>query len=177
MKPTSIVERAEAHARAAHAGRLRVGGEPEVEHLRRVAELAGAHGGEFAAAVGWLHDIIEDCGVTALELQSIYGSQIARAVVELTDDPALVGMGHDWRSKRKQALACVMGEPAVIVKLADVIDNAASMREHKPNYFEAWADKTMRLLDAMPREMTLYHAQMYARAQSALNPPTQDQTP
>lgn len=116
-------------------------------HLQRVANIVKQHGGgDVAIAAAWLHDIIEDCGVAPLDLLKHFDPDVVRTVVELTDDPRLVGLGGDWRQARQVALARIMGPNAAMVKCADVIDNAPSMRVHKPDYFDKWALKKRTLL-------------------------------
>lgn len=147
-EPTpELVDRAQAFAREKHGTRQRVGGELETEHLRRVAEIVADHGGSpEAIAAAWLHDVIEDCGVTPAELAKLFGNDVARTVVELTDDPSLVGLGGDWRHERQVALASVMSKNGALVKCADVLDNAQDMRVNKPDYFPVWGRKKLQIL-------------------------------
>jgi len=141
-----LIEKAEEFARAKHGTRERVGGGLEVDHLRRVAGIVGDNGPPVAVAAAWLHDIIEDCGVTPKELSELFGNEVARAVVELTDDPNLVGLGGAWRHERQVALAGVMSPDAALVKCADILDNAASMKVYKAEYYPTWCKKKREIL-------------------------------
>ena len=60
--------------------------------------------------------------------------------------------------------------PAKLVKFADIIDNATSMREHDPNFFRHWAAEKveilMRMLEAEGGSLSS-HA-LFTRAWSAV---------
>ncbi len=80
----AIVQRAEAFARDELAdvwrddtfGRWHI-----CEHLAEVAALTRAHGGTpLEVAAAWLHDVVEDSNVTALELESLFGAELAQLV-------------------------------------------------------------------------------------------------
>jgi Guanosine polyphosphate pyrophosphohydrolases/synthetases len=104
-------------ALAAHRGQQDKAGLAYVGHLARVA--AGVEGTE-AQVVALLHDVIEDCGVTASAVEAAFGARVAGAVVALTrvknEDPALY-------------YARIAADPlARAVKLADIADNAHPAR-------------------------------------------------
>ena len=68
------------------------GNEPYVNHLAEVANLlAIATDGADAelVAAGWLHDTIEDTGITREELAETFSERVAALVVEVTDDMSL----------------------------------------------------------------------------------------
>lgn len=76
------LKKAEAYARAAHAGQVDKGGHPYTEHLEAVA---GGCDDIEAKTVGWLHDIIEDTDVTEEDLRSEgFSENVINAVVLLT---------------------------------------------------------------------------------------------
>lgn len=162
-----VIKVAETIARTHHGERQRVGGEPETEHLRRVGEQAALSGARFGAqtatisgAVGWLHDILEDTPVKPLELMTLLRDQgvgaqdakeIVRRVVELTHPPELTGLGREWIRQRELATVQTWDTVTHIVKCADIIDNAQSMREHKPDFFAKWAHEKRELIRKMQR--------------------------
>ncbi len=110
------VELARQIATKAHAGQVDKAGRPYIDHPRRVAcrvvELQ-------AQAVAWLHDVIEDTGLTAddLRLQGVDDDTVA-AVQLLTR-----GEGDDGDYAR------IAADPlAREVKLADIADNTDPAR-------------------------------------------------
>src|SRR5215213_10166794 len=82
-----LVARAKAMATRAHAGqRRKYTGEPYIVHPEAVARLVADAGLPAAAiAAAWLHDVVEDCNVTADEIAEQISPEVARLVVELTD--------------------------------------------------------------------------------------------
>ncbi|WP_162375648.1 hypothetical protein [Ancylobacter sp. TS-1] len=124
-------------ARRLHEGQFDKAGKPYVGHIERVvANLlnrwpdAGAD--EIDAA--WLHDAIEDCGVTEQSLRALGVSGETCRIVAAVTRPA--GSDYlDWIGTLARS-----GDRAVIrVKLADNEDNRA------PERVAAWEDGPQRL--------------------------------
>lgn len=81
----TILQIAEAFARKRHRGQFRRDGKtPYISHVKQVAEFTRvrvqrmvqlrqltSYEAEMAEVVAWLHDLIEDCGVTPEELREI----------------------------------------------------------------------------------------------------------
>lgn len=107
------IERAEAFATAKHAGQFRRNGvTPYIEHPRRVA-LRVRRLGVLAVVVAWLHDVVEDCGVTLDELRAAgFSEAVVRAVDDLSQRIRLAGtpVTGRWVS--------------VGVKIADIVENS-----------------------------------------------------
>lgn len=132
-----------------HAGQKRKGhaGEPYVNHLIEVAELIAASSQTLDANLvmaGLLHDTIEDAGVTAGELEQLFGSDVASLVLEATDDKSLP---KETRKALQVENAPCKSPRAQTLKLADKISNLRSLLtsppaewspERKRQYFE-WA--------------------------------------
>jgi hypothetical protein len=111
-----IVDEAERLAKRAHAGQVDKSGHPYIGHPARVAARARNHGGdEQVEIVAWLHDVVEDTPVTRDEIESLFGPEIAEAVVAITRRPDDVDDVYYER---------VAGNPiALAVKYADIEDN------------------------------------------------------
>ena len=90
-----LAYRAMMFAREVHAGQERkYTGNPYTDHLAEVAGIVGTvantdemgeGGGDIAIAVSWLHDCVEDQGITEQELGSQFGMRVARGVMLLSD--------------------------------------------------------------------------------------------
>lgn len=81
-EPTAEVAAAKAIATIAHRFQTDKIGAPYIEHPRRVA---GRLDDPQQIAAAWLHDVIEDCGITADDLVKAGISQeVVAAVVLLT---------------------------------------------------------------------------------------------
>src|SRR5262245_19705840 len=92
----------------------------------RVATIPDATDEIVAAA--WLHDVVEDCGITTGEIESEFSPIVANLVRELTNPSK--ARRELSRADRKQIdrdhLAGV-SRWATIIKLVDRIDNVAGM--------------------------------------------------
>lgn len=120
MPDTEQIARARAIATYAHSGQIDRVGAPYIGHPARVAaRLAGesAH----AQAAGWLHDVIEDCGITAVELTEIGVSPAVVRIVELLTRQKGVSDEEYYAAIRQHPIAR-------IVKLADIVDNTDPAR-------------------------------------------------
>ncbi|GGM11704.1 MULTISPECIES: HD domain-containing protein [Micromonospora] len=127
------VLRCDRQAETWHRGQTRGDGSPYIVHPRRVALLSLAYrpaGPVETVLISLLHDVVEDCGVTAAELARDYGGQVARSVV-LLSAPATVGESSTARSQRKQEKwqrVSAEGGITLLVHLVDVLDNLISCR-------------------------------------------------
>jgi (p)ppGpp synthase/HD superfamily hydrolase len=131
---TDSVARARALALRAH-GDQRYGEQPYVKHLDDVAELCAPYG-ETAAALAYLHDVLEDTEVGRQAIVEQFDENLAWQVEQLTD-PA-----GENRARRKHLLHARLsefrqGEPreatVLIVKTADRLANLLACDEQKPH--------------------------------------------
>ena len=117
-----------------HAGQRRKGeaAEPYVNHLAEVALLvAEATGGADAnlIAAAYLHDTIEDQGVTHGELVAAFGQDIADLVQEVTDDKSL---GKAERKRLQVEHARNASSRAKVLKIADKVSNLRAILASPP---------------------------------------------
>jgi len=135
---------AEKHAQQKRKG---AAGEPYFNHLLEVAELVAAGSDRLdvhLVMAAFLHDTVEDTGVTLQELEQRFGKDVAALVEEVTDDKSLP---KEIRKQLQVKNAPKKSERAQTLKLADKISNLRSIlasppagwdRERKQQYFE-WA--------------------------------------
>ena len=124
---------------------------PYINHPLAVANLLANEAGiddEIVLCAALLHDTIEDTKTSADELSSLFGAQISRIVVEVSDDKSLS------KSQRKEAQvrhAPGLSREAKLVKLADKICNLRDIlcspppdwtSERKHAYFD-WAQQVV----------------------------------
>lgn len=152
----TLLSTAEAFAREAHLGQTRKGAarEPYTVHLAEVAGFVSRHGGgQVTQAVAWLHDTVEDCDVTLGEVERNFGTEVAGAVAELTDDKTLP------KAERKALQienAPHKSRRAALVKLGDKWSNIGALAISPP---VGWDDAQLRgyvdwgvaVVDALPR--------------------------
>lgn len=157
-----LVEKAKHFAVRAHEGQKRkYTGEPYVCHCEHVAELVTSHGGspEMIAAA-WLHDTVEDCGITLDEIEDTFGRKVAEMVSDLTD----VSKPKDGnRAKRKEIdrLHTAKASPeAKTIKLADLISNTSSITKHDPDFAKVYLKEKRLLLQVLKDG----NAELYSKA-------------
>lgn len=114
----------------AHEGQVRKGTKiPYASHPLAVAALVLEHeGSEDQSIAALLHDTIEDCGVTAPELEKLFGPSVASMVLECSD---FVGTGAKgpWRGRKESYLAHLdsVGSPTLLVSACDKLHNSSSI--------------------------------------------------
>jgi GTP diphosphokinase / guanosine-3',5'-bis(diphosphate) 3'-diphosphatase len=97
-----------------------------------VAELIAASSQDLdvnLVMAGFLHDTIEDAGVTAEDLQKEFGTDVAALVVEATDDKRLP---KETRKALQVESAPHKTPRAQTLKLADKISNLRSLLASPP---------------------------------------------
>ncbi len=147
------IRRAAAVAEDAHAGQVRLSGEPYVVHLLATAYYLAALRLDVTSIVsGLLHDTIEDTAITQIDLEREFGHAVAR-IVEGVSKFGEIGHRHrlwgveqtdaDRRQRndrakqqaenvRKMFLAMAEDPRVVIVKLADRLHNMRTLDAQSP---------------------------------------------
>jgi (p)ppGpp synthase/HD superfamily hydrolase len=107
------VAAAKAIATIAHRSQIDKINMPYIEHPRRVAARLNE---PKHVAVAWLHDVIEDCGITA---DNLAAAGISNEVID-----AVVLLTRTEDNTRNGYYEAIRGNPiALAVKLADIADN------------------------------------------------------
>lgn len=130
----ALINKAANYASEKHAGQFRRSGEPYITHLINVAYiLATLRVGPQTICAGFLHDAIEDCGVTKEELSEEFDSEIAELVEAVTkigtleykgkDDPEYQAANH-----RKIFIAMAKDVRVIIIKLVDRLHNMRTLQ-------------------------------------------------
>ena len=82
----ALVRKAYAYAAAAHAGQVRLSGEPYLSHPLAVAEILAELGFDaHSVAAGLLHDTVEDTKVTLEEVDAEFGADADVSPQNLVD--------------------------------------------------------------------------------------------
>jgi (p)ppGpp synthase/HD superfamily hydrolase len=100
-------------------------------------------------AAAWLHDTVEDTGVTSELIRKEFGDQVADLVGWLTD---VSRPDHGNRAQRKavdRAHTAAAPAAAQTIKLADLICNTRSIVEHDAKFAETYLAEKRQLLEVM----------------------------
>ena len=131
------------YAELKHHNQVRKGGDtPYLAHLLGVAALVIDDGGsEEQAIAALLHDCVEDAGgpPTLAEIRANFGADVARIVDECSDTDQIPK--PPWRERKQRYLDHLadVGEPTLLVSVADKLDNARSMlRDHRAHGAQLW---------------------------------------
>lgn len=142
---TDILAKAEEIARRAHEGqREESTGDPYIRHIERVVDMVQ---GEYAKAVAWLHDVLEDTNVTLIDLRCAgISDSVLNAVAALTHKDGRSYAEYIEHLKR-------WNDPlALAVKIADLRDHLRPNcpERLRPRYEKAWHVLTNEMLPARP---------------------------
>src|SRR5574343_1439643 len=126
-----LVRDAYKFADEAHLGQFRASGEPYITHPIAVAGLCADWKLDAQAIMAALmHDAMEDCGVTKLELIERFGAPTAEIVDGLTKLDKLhfsTKEESQAESFRKMLLAMARDVRVILIKLADRLHNMRTM--------------------------------------------------
>ncbi len=133
-----LVRRSFKYASEKHEGQFRKSGQPYIIHAIEVAYLVcSLQGGPTTIAAAFLHDTIEDCGVTQQDLINEFSQEVAEIVFSLTKIKALshqrrhdkdfVAEGH-----RKIFLGMAKDIRVIIIKLCDRLHNMRTLDFQTP---------------------------------------------
>ncbi len=138
----------QAHERISHQRKYTR--QPYAVHLKNVVEkVATVTDDPEVLAAAWLHDTVEDTPVTFDEVERLFGTEVMRLVMDLTD-VSKPGDGNRAARKaidrRHTAAACPR---AKTVKLADLIDNCQDICRHDSRFGPVYLDEMAALLEVL----------------------------
>ncbi len=144
-----MVRRAYKFADEAHLGQMRKSGEPYITHPIAVAVLCTEWKLDAQAlAAALLHDAMEDCGVTKIELIERFSSPVAELVDGLTKLEKLefnTREENQAESFRKMLLAMARDVRVILIKLADRTHNMRTMSDMPRNKWGRIASETLEI--------------------------------
>jgi len=97
-----------------HQGQVDKAGRPYFGHVLRVALSVLPYGEEYTIAA-LLHDVVEDCNITLVEIEQKWGSHVSEAVNALSRRPNEIYSDFVERASKNVI--------SRVVKLADLEDN------------------------------------------------------
>lgn len=128
----NLIEKSYRYAEQKHSGQFRKSGEPYFVHVFNVAYvLAQLHSSPVTISAGFLHDVVEDCGVTKEEFVEEFGEEIYNIVeavtkignLEFKDEKEYLAANH-----RKIFIAMAKDVRVILVKLVDRLHNMRTLQ-------------------------------------------------
>ena len=142
-------------ATAAHAavGQMRkYTDDPYIVHPIRVATTVAKFGGtDEMIAAAYLHDVVEDTGVSIVDIQDMFGTDVALIVDGLTD----VSVPEDGNRAVRKAMdrqhSADATYEAQFVKCADIIDNAHDIGDNDPSFNLVYRKEMLLLIQVLDK--------------------------
>ena len=151
----NMVERAKVFATAAHAAVKQVRKytfEPYIVHPAEVASIvATVPHTDVMLAAAYLHDTVEDTGVSIVDIQKEFGNEVASLVSWLTDVSKPEQGNRAVRKAIDREHTAMAPAAAQTVKLADLIANSRSILAHDPAFARVYLEEKRMLLEVLTR--------------------------
>ena len=151
----NMVERAKVFATAAHAAVKQVRKytfEPYIVHPAEVASIvATVPHTDVMLAAAYLHDTVEDTGVSIVDIQKEFGNEVASLVGWLTDVSKPEQGNRAVRKAIDREHTAMAPAAAQTVKLADLIANSRSILAHDPAFAKVYLEEKRMLLEVLTR--------------------------
>lgn len=125
-------------------------GEPYWTHPERVAATVFDYGGyDYMVEAAWLHDVVEDTGVTLGVIRTFFGTQVASMVQDLTN----VSRPEDGNRAIRKAIdrghMTKASMESQFIKCADIMDNVKDFMLHDPQFAVQYKTEKRAMLDVM----------------------------
>ena len=151
----TMVDRARVFATAAHAavGQVRkYTFEPYIVHPAEVVSVVkSVPHTDVMLAAAWLHDVVEDTGVTIETIRAEFGAEVAELVGWLTDVSRPEQGNRAIRKAIDRAHSAMAPAEAQTVKLADLISNTRSIVAHDEKFARTYLEEKRLLLEVMTK--------------------------
>ena len=143
----ALIKKAHDFAQEVHKDQKRKSGEPYFVHLLNVAyELSRLKAGPKTLAAGFLHDCMEDQGITKETLIAEFDEEIftlVEAVTKIGDITFKDGKEYQAANHRKILLAMAKDVRVVLIKLVDRLHNMRTLEFQKPEKQKKIATETL----------------------------------
>lgn len=162
-----LIKRAYEFASRAHDGQLRKTGKPYLEHpLSTAMVLTEFRLDAETLAAALLHDVPEDCGVSLGEIESNFGSQVAKLVDGVTKLNKLANRASteetDLKTQaenlRKMLLASAEDLRIILIKLADRLHNMRTLGALPAEKRRAIARETLEIYAPLAHRLGIWKA-------------------
>jgi (p)ppGpp synthase/HD superfamily hydrolase len=152
----TLPERARVFATAAHAAVAQLRkytNEPYIVHPTEVVQIltSTVEPTEEMIAAAWMHDVVEDTGVSIELVRAEFGSEVSDLVGWLTDVSRPEQGNRATRKAIDRAHTAAAPAEAQTIKLCDLISNTRSIVAHDPKFAETYLAEKRLLLEVMTK--------------------------
>jgi (p)ppGpp synthase/HD superfamily hydrolase len=155
MVDTNLIQKALRFATESHASinhKRKYTGEDYIVHPIEVAELVKKYGGSnIQQAAALLHDTVEDTPVTIMDIQREFGPEVADLVADLTDISKPEDGNRKFRKDMDRQHTAMASADAQVVKLADLVSNSISIKQHDSQFWKVYQQEKIALLNVMDK--------------------------
>lgn len=159
-----LIEKAKLYATASHGAvnqKRKYSLTPYIEHPAEVANTVTGCGGTIEMiAAAWLHDVVEDTGITLEYLANDFPKEVISLVNELTDKSKPEDGNRAARKQIDLERLAAASPEAQTIKYADLIDNARSI----VYYDKTFAPIFLREMDLLLLHMTKGNTDLFNEA-------------
>ncbi|MHC1713728.1 MAG: bifunctional (p)ppGpp synthetase/guanosine-3',5'-bis(diphosphate) 3'-pyrophosphohydrolase [Solidesulfovibrio sp.] len=156
----ALITKAYVFSATAHAGQVRLSGEPYLSHPLEAANiLADMRLDAASIASGLLHDTVEDTKATVDEIEELFGEEVADivdGVTKISLIPFETKEEAQAENIRKMILAMAEDIRVVLVKLADRLHNMRTLEFQKPVKQGLIAQETMDIYAPLANRLGLH---------------------
>ncbi len=149
----TLILRARVFATAAHAAVKQRRKYTEDAYIVHPAAVVGivesVEHTDAMIAAAWLHDAVEDTGVTLDDIRAEFGDEVAGLVYWLTDQSSPEDGNRATRKAIDRRHSSAAPPMAQTIKLADMIDNTATIEMHDPDFAKVYRHEKRLLLQTM----------------------------
>ena len=150
-----LEDRARTFATAAHAAVAQLRkytNEPYIVHPAEVVSILKTRPHDPAmVAAAWLHDTVEDTGVSIELIRAEFGSEVSDLVGWLTDVSRPEQGNRAHRKAIDRAHTAAAPAEAQTIKLCDLMSNTRSIVEHDPEFARVYLAEKRQLLEVMTK--------------------------
>ncbi len=156
-----LLNRAYVYAMKAHGGQKRASGDPYFSHPLEVAAiLTDLHMDDATIAAALLHDVVEDTDHTLIEVEQIFGADIAKlvdGVTKLNRLELVSKKATQAENLRKLLLAISTDVRVLLIKLADRLHNIRTLHHVPPAKRSRIAEETLEIYAPLAARMGMQH--------------------
>ena len=150
------------YAAAKHAGQVRkFSGKEYATHPQKVAQIVmnfkKSKNLDVLMAAAHLHDTIEDTDTTFTALQKEFGNLIASLVNELSSDSEMIKKVGKTKYLTDKMIS--MSDYALVIKLADRLQNVSDLISGSPKWANKYATETEYILKELEAKRKLTRSQ------------------